>query len=561
MMGFAHTKDLKYGFVTNELVTQKDLMVIPNVPRFFREGDTLELDTKITNLSEGDLSGTVKLMLFDAFSMQPVDVKFKNQDAEKTFKVPKGQSDSVSWTLSIPDDVDTVVYRIAASAGNFSDAEEQAVPILKNRILVTESLPLPVSAKQTKDFQFTKLIDSASSTTIKQYKLTLEFISNPIWYVVQAIPYMMEYPYECLEQLFSRYYANSIAAYIVNQNPSIKQVFQIWQQNANGGNADAFLSNLEKNQELKSLLLEETPWVLNAQNESERKRRIALLFDLNKMAVQLDEALKKLTDGQMPSGAWPWFSGMGENRYITQHIVCGFAYLDRLNVVHVRDNQKIWTMLTNAVQYLDRKLKEDYDRLLQSNTKLDQMNIGYDQVFYLYGRSYFKDIKMDDSLNNALAYYKGQAEKYWLKFNKYMQGMIALALDRAGNHNAAVGIVESIKQYALFSEELGMYWKEEWGYYWYQSPIETQALLIEVFNDILDDQTSVEKMKTWLLKQKQTQDWGTTKATANACYALLLTGKNLLAENKPPEIVIGNTHKITLEPLKMDNIMRQYLNS
>lgn len=554
MMGFAHTRDLKYGFVSNELVTQKDLMVIPNVPRFFREGDTLELETKITNLSNDDLSGKVKLMLFDAFTMQPVDVKFKNQDAEKAFNAPKGQSVSAAWKISIPDDVDTVVYRIVASAGNYSDGEEQAVPILKNRMLVTESLPLPVNAKQTKDFQFTKLINSSQSTTIKQYKLTLEFISNPVWYVVQAIPYLMEYPYECLEQLFSRYYANSIATYIVNQNPNIKRVFDIWQQNAGSGNANAFLSNLEKNQELKLLLLEETPWVLNARDESERKRRIALLFDLNKMTVQLDEALQKIINGQMPSGAWPWFKGMGENRYITQHIVCGFAYLDRLNVVHARENQKIWTMLTKAVQYLDRKLKEDYDLLLKSNVSLDQMHINYDQVFYLYGRSYFKDIKIDDSLSKAFAYYMGQAEKYWLKFNKYMQGMIALSLDRSGKHDAAVGIVQSIKQYALFSEELGMYWKEDWGYYWYQSPIEAQALLIEVFNDILNDQISVEKMKTWLLKQKQTQDWGTTKATANACYALLLTGKNLLTENQPPDIVIGKNNKIIIEPLKMDNI-------
>ncbi|HLP59205.1 MAG TPA: alpha-2-macroglobulin family protein, partial [Candidatus Deferrimicrobium sp.] len=554
MMGFAHTKNLEYGFVNNELVTQKELMVVPNVPRFFREGDTLELNTKITNLSENELNGKVKLMLFDAVSMRPVDDKFKIKDAEKTFKTQKGQSAQAGWTLHIPDDVDTVVCRIVASAGRFSDGEEQAVPILKNRMLVTETLPLPVRAKQTKDFQFKKLIESSGSTSLKQYKLTLEFTANPVWYAVQALPYLMEFPYECLEQIFSRYYANSIAIYIANKNPGIKQVFEIWKRQGSEQGTGALLSNLEKNQELKSLLLEETPWVLNAQDETERKHRIALLFDLSRMAVEQDAALNKLSEGQMPSGAWPWFNGMYENRYITQHIVCGFAYLDRLNVIKVRNNQKVWTMIKNAVLYLDRKLKEDYDLLLKYNAKLDEMQIDYNQVFYLYGRSYFKDIPMDDAVNKAFAYYKGQAEKYWLKFNKYLQGMIALALNRYDNHKTAVAIVESIKEHALYSEEMGMYWKETWSYYWYQMPVETQALLIEVFDEVLNDQKSVEEMKTWLLKQKQTQDWRTTKATANACYALLLKGENWLAENNPPEITLGKERKIIIEPLKMDNV-------
>jgi len=551
MMGFAHTKDLKYGFINNELVTQKELMVVPNVPRFFREGDTLVLTSKITNLSEKELTGKAKLMLFDAATLQPVDAKFKNTTAEKTFTAKKGQSDRVGWTLKIPDDIDTVTYRIVAKAGQFSDGEEQAVPILKNRMLVTESLPLPVRAKQLKEFQFKKLINASKSTTLKHHKLTLEFTANPVWYAVQALPYLMEYPHECLEQIFSRYYANSIASYIVNSNPKIKSVFDIWKS---AEESNALLSNLEKNQELKTLLLEETPWVLNAQNETERKKRIALLFDLNKMASQLDRALRKLQEGQMPSGAWPWFYGMRENRYMTQHIVCGFAHLERLKVIQTRKNKKIWAMMKEAVPYLDRKIKEDYDWLIKHDIDKDKMNISYIHVHYLYARSYFQDIPLDDSINKAFEYYKGQAEEFWLRFNKYSQGMIALALYRYNNHKTATAIAQSIKEHALYSEEMGMYWKESYGYYWYQAPIETHALLIEMFDEVLDDQKSVEEMKTWLLKQKQTQDWRTTKATANACYALLLKGSDWLGEIEPPEITIGKAKKIKIEPRKMDEV-------
>jgi hypothetical protein len=553
MMGFAHTKELEYGFVYNELVTQKDLMVVPNTPRFFREGDTLVYTSKITNLSGEELAGIARLQLFDAVTMQPVDALFKHNDPEKSFTAKKGQSALVSWTLQIPEDLDAVTYRLTAKSGRFSDGEEQAVPILKNRMLVTESLPLPVRAKQTKSFTFKKLTEAAASKTLKHHRLTLEFTSNPVWYAVQALPYLMEYPHECLEQVFSRYYANSMASYIVNSNPKIKKVFDLWKTAAKDSpNADALLSNLEKNQELKTVLLEETPWVLNGQDETQRKQRVALLFDLNNMASQLDRALKKLKEGQMASGAWPWFRGMYESRYITQHIVCGFAHLDKLKVIDARKNNDIWEMLKKAIPYTDKEITEDYQRLLKNDIDLKQNNLGYIQVHYLYARSYFQDIPMDKRDITAFEYYKGQVKEYWVDFSKskYMQGMMALIMKRYKDIETAVAIGESIKEHALYSEEMGMYWKTSYGYFWYQAPIETHALLVEVFDEVLNDQKSVDELKTWLLKQKQTQDWRTTKATVEACYALLLRGEDWLAESRPPEITLGKEHPLTIVPGK-----------
>jgi hypothetical protein len=553
MMGFAHAKNLEYGFVNNYLVTQKDLMVVPNPPRFFREGDTLVFTSKITNLSDKELTGTASLQLLDAVTMRPKDGEFENRAPKQAFTVKKGQSDSVQWRLRIPRGMDAVTYRVIARAGQFSDGEENTIPILKNRMLVTESLPLPVRSRQTKTFTFDKLLKSASSSTIGHHRLTLEFTSNPVWYAVQALPYLMEYPHECIEQIFSRYYANSMASYIVNANPKIKRVFDIWktQMGVEGSpNANALLSNLEKNQELKAVLLEETPWVRNGQNETQRKKRIALLFDLNTMAAQLERALKKLEEGQLPSGGWPWFKGMRESRYITQHIVCGFAHLDALNVIDARQDKRTWKMLNQAVSYLDVQLAEDYRQLLQHDIDLNKNNLGFLHVHYFYARGYFQDIPLDSRDRTAFDYYKGQIKKYWTDFNnsKYLQGMMALIMKRYEEAETAVAIAESIKEHALYSEEMGMYWRSQWGYYWYQAPIETQALLIEVFGEVLNDAKSVDEMKTWLLKQKQTQDWRTTKATAEACYALLLRGEDWLKESRPPEITIGKENPITIIP-------------
>lgn len=550
MLGIAHTKDLQYGLITKELVTQKDLMVEPNAPRFFREGDRMTLTAKITNLSENSLKGQAKLMLMDSATMEPVDAEFKNDKAITPFSVEKDRSTAVSWDISIPREVDAVTYRIVAQAGNFSDGEEKPLPVLKNRILVTESLPLPVRENKTKSFEFEKLVNN-TSPTLSHHRVSLEFTANPVWYAVQALPYMMEYPHECLEQIFSRFYANGIAHYIVNAKPGIKRVFEIWQ---NAEDSNALLSNLEKNLELKSVLLEETPWVLDAKDETERKKRVAMLFDLNRMATEMDRAMQKLKQGQAPSGGWPWFKGMRENRFITQYIVCGFAHLERLGVIDAEKDNIIWSMLKEAVPYLDRQIGEDYQWLLKNDADLEKMHIGHRHIQYLYARSYFGNIPLDDSVKKAHDYYKGQSEKYWLKFNKYMQGMIALAHYRWGNKSLPPKIVLSLKEHALHSEEMGMYWKEPGGFYWYRAPIEKQALLIEVFHEVSKDAESVNAMRTWLLKQKQTQDWGTTKATAAACYALMLRGTDWLEENKMPEITIGKTNPVKLNPLQMDGV-------
>ncbi len=545
MMGFAHTADLKYGMIEKELVTQKELMVIPDPPRFFREGDKISFTTKISNLSDSLLSGTTQLFLYDAITMQPLNIfipSSKNIKGEATsvlsFTASKGQSATAEWNLSIPEGVGAITYKVVAKAGNYSDGEEQTIPVLTNRMLVTETMPLPVRGNQSKAFEFIKLKNSGASTTLRNHKLTLEFTSNPAWYAVQALPYMMEFPYECSEQVFSRYYANAIASHIANSNPKVKAVFDNWKSSS----PDAFLSNLEKNQELKSLMLEETPWVLDAKNESERKKRVALLFDLNKMSNELNGALLKLQKKQVANGAWPWFDGMPDDRYITQYIVEGFGHLDHLGVKNVRGNDKVWEMVKRAVQYLDARIKDDYNHLVEIKVDLSKNQLSAIQIQYLYARSYFKDIAVSSESKKAFDFYKDQSKKFWLNNGEYLEGMIALELNRFDDGNTiSTDILKSLKENSQYSEELGMYWKNNTGgYYWMQAPIETQALMIEAFDEITNDQKAVDDMKVWLLKQKQTQDWKTTKATAEACYSLLLRGTNWLTEQAPVEITIGN---------------------
>jgi len=539
-MGFAHTKDLVYGFTEKEIITQKDLMILPNLPRFFRESDEIEFSAKISNLSKDALNGKSRIEFFDALTMKPVANIFMNNDQNKDFTIAAGQNFAVAWRLKIPEGISAITYRISAESGAFTDAEESTIPVLSNRMLVTESMPLPMRGKQTRNFEFTKLLNSGSSTTLRHQKLTLEFTSNPAWYAVQALPYIMEYPYECAEQVFSRFYANSLATHIANSSPKIKTVFDSWKSEAS---KESLMSNLEKNQELKSLLLEETPWVMDAQNEGERKKRVGLLFDLNKMSNELEAAFNKLSKMQSSNGGWSWFVGMPESHYITQHIVCGMGHLDHLGVKKIRDDEKTFDMIKKAINYCDNEIKKDYDDLKRyyESVELKKNHLSAIAIHYLYARSYFTDVEVPKNCREAFDYYKGQAEKYWLTQSKYEQAMIALALHRYENKTVPKAIVKSLKEFSTTSDEMGMYWKDNTaGFYWYEAPIETQALMIEMFDEVANDQPAVNDLKVWLLKQKQTQDWKTTKATVEAIYALLLRGGDWLASDTLVQIKIAN---------------------
>ena len=363
----------------------------------------------------------------------------------------------------------------------------------------------------------------------------------------------MEYPYDCNEQTFSRYYANALASYIANSNPRIQDVFNQWK------NSDALISNLEKNQELKSLLIQETPWLREAQSETEQKKRIGLMFDLNKMNLELKSALAKLKQNQLNNGAWPWFNGGRPNRYITQHIITGFGHLKHLNAIE--SDHEASQMINKAIQYLDNEFINEYKNLKKFNKNVDlsKDHLSYTQLHYLYMRSFYPEVETSKEVQDIMTYYHGQIKMYWLSKSLYVKGLMALVTYRNGKTETVSKILNSIKENSILNEELGMYWKaNSSSWHWYQAPIETQALLIESFSEAgktIQSETQnlkdIDNMKIWLLKNKQTNKWETTKATTEAVYALLLQGSDWLSVTDAVEVLVGNTK---IEPSKLDNV-------
>lgn len=546
----AHTKTLESATKTLEAVTQKELMVVPNAPRFLREGDQITISSKISNLSDTNLTGQAKLELTDALTGNDITSQLISSDIVENFTVDSKGNTNVSWSLTIPDDVQAVQYKVLATTGAYSDGQQNVLPVLSNRLLVTESMPMWIRSNQTKTFTLDKL-KNTNSSTLKHHNLTLEMTSNPAWYAIQALPYLMEYPYDCNEQTFSKYYANALASHIVNSSPRIKAVFEQWKSQ------DALISNLEKNEELKNILIQETPWLRDAQSETEQQKRIALLFDLNKMNNELQSALNKLKQNQHSNGAWAWFNGGRDNRYITQHIIAGFGHLSKLNVIQ---NDSEESMINKAINYLDKAFVKEYKDLKKYDKDVDlsKDHLSYTQLHYLYMRSFFPEIKASKQVKDIQSYYLSQIQKYWLKRSLYSKGLMALVTHRFDDAKTANKILKSLEETSITSEELGMYWKENTGsWYWYQAPIETQALMIETFAEVgsviqseAKHLETIDNLKIWLLKNKQTNRWKTTKATTEAVYALLLQGSDWLSVTDMVDVTIGNTK---IEPSKLEN--------
>ncbi|MEY3194314.1 MAG: hypothetical protein RIQ78_411, partial [Bacteroidota bacterium] len=491
LLTFAHTKDLQRAVSVKEVVTQKELMIIANPPRFLREGDEIEFAAKVSNLSAEILSGTATLNLLDANTLQPVEREFglapNNRIAR--FSILPGQSGAISWRVKVPDNFPgAVTWQIYADAKSFRDGEENTIPVVSNRMLVTETLPISVRGNQTKKFVFENLKNSKENSSLETHQYTLEFSSNPAWYAVQALPYLMEFPHECSEQIFSRFYANTLASSVVSKMPQIKRVYERWKGTA------AMKSNLSKNQELKYALLEETPWVMDAQNEEQQKQNIALLFDLNRMADERGRAINTLAERQLDSGGWPWFPGGPDSWYITQHIVSGMMHLQKLGAFDPVKDPVSAKMLSRAFGYCDQQIRNQYAKLAEEvrlgRAKFEDDHLDGLAIQYLYARSF-----TEGDQPKEVGYYLSQASTYWLGKGIYQEGMLALALHRMGDKKAAQKIVASLRERATVKEELGMYWPVDWGYYWYQLPVETQALMVEVFGEVAADTKAVEELR------------------------------------------------------------------
>ena len=527
----AHTQDLYFGQNEAQAITQKDLMVQLNLPRFVRRSDKLLLAANVINLTDKELNANISLEVINPETEKVVFAKTSH------LSLGRGAGgEVVEFEISDFSSYELLVCKVIAKAGNFSDGEQRYLPVLPDKVLVTESMPMTVRGNQTRTFNFESIVKNSSK--VETQNLSMEFSANPVWYAVQVLPTFSTPESNNALDYFTAFYVNSLAGFIADSNPKIASVFQQWKQTESG--REALLSNLQKNSELKNLLLEETPWVMAAKDEAEQKKQIALLFDLNMQKNQRELYLNKLWKLQTPNGGFSWFEGMPESRYITQEILLNFGRLDDMTKAGLRTKYKV--QLAQALNYLDLEISKDFSNLKKYNKNYLKENcIGNIQLFYLHVRSEYPDVPVNEKTQEAFKYYTVQSEKYWTSFTLYGKAMMAVVAKRNGNMKVANEILKSLRENALKTDEFGMYWaRNKSGYLWNERPIAVQAAIIEAFAEISKNKSDIEEMKIWLLKQKQTQRWDSPISSINAIYALMLQGDNWLDNEGKVQISVGN---------------------
>jgi hypothetical protein len=540
-LSFAHDEQLRSGSLFDSVVTTKDLMVQPNPPRFLREGDELEFSVKLTNQSPAPQSGTVALHLSDAIDLRSLDEAFGNTTSERSFELAPNSSKSLRWKIKVPDGARPILFKAIAATEKLSDGEEGMLPVLSNRILVTESLPLPIRGPAEKAFEFKKLLESGQSKSLRHQSLTVQMTSQPAWYAVLALPYLMEYPHECSEQVFNRLYANALAKHVATSDPKIERVFSVWRELQ----PEALQSPLSKNEDLKSVLIEETPWLRDAENETQARKNVGLLFERNRLDSELQRAMTKLAQMQGDTGMWPWFPGGPANEYLSLYIVTGFGRLRHMGV-GVDES-----LALRALDRLDAWMQESFERIPSKDRTIEINHLSPAIAMYLYGRSfYLVDRPIAEQYQTGLRFWQSQARAHWLKLSRQSQAHISIGMKRMGDKELPTAIMKSLLENSVSDEEMGRSWRDkEASWWWYHAPIETQAMMIEAFDEVAGNQEVVEECKVWLLKQKQTQDWKTTKATADAVYALLGRGANWLASDSLVQVQVAN---LVVEPEQVE---------
>ncbi len=529
----AHDAALRSGVLSDTCIAAKDLMVEPLVPRFLREGDVVEIPVKVSNKSTGRLTGQVRFELTDARTGVGRNELVATSQSQ-AFDLAAGESKPVFFTVKVADGTETLRYLATGSAGAASDGEEAMLPVLPRRVLVAETVPITVRGPGEKRIVVERLAKPAD--TIESQSLVIQAASNPAWYAVLALPAIMEESDESTETLFTRLYANSLARHLATRDPRIAKVFEQWK------GTKALESPLEKNTDLMKTLLAETPWVREAVDEQQARARIALLFDANRAANEVQAAFTRLDTLRNADGGWPWFPGGGTCDSVTLGIIAGFGRL-RASGVEIDVQPAVGT-----IGWLDNRLVEEK----RWAEKVEEPVLTPIGAFALYSRSFFKeDVPLAGPAAEAHAWGLDVGKKRWMKIDhRRSQGHLAIALKRAGDKQTALSIIDSLKQRSTgldgkldfnVGNWQGMWWRDPhpvwWS--WASAPIETQSIMIEAFDEVAGDAAAVEGLKAWLLSQKRTSRWEGNRATADAVAALLGRGDDLLASQETVTVTVG----------------------
>lgn len=540
LMFLAHTKEARAATLEKEVVTQKEFSVTPNYPRFLREGDELNLQSKLSNLTSKKLNGFAQLQILDAFTNEDITEKFglstltavAGYNKEQAFSVDENGNSALTWKIKVPKNLSSIIMKIVAKAGQYSDGEQKAVAVLPNRMLVTDAVPVFVKEGETKIFELENL-KNANSMTISNVSNTLELTTNPIWEIMFALPSLKNDQNNSADVIFNKWFADVLASEIFKANPKMKTVFEEYQ------NKGLLNSNLEKNQELKQLLLEETPWVLESRDENEQMQKLALLFDANTMKNSINQDWSDFSKLQNPDGGFSWYQGYPSSYSTSLYILKNLGKINSWLKDNVKDyqNSEQNELVKKLVGYVDNEINKYVDvkdKNIWTNWALD----------YLDTRNYWEKeypLKGRGAALKSLVKQKAKTAKL-TDFTFFGLHRAALLMNDYGLKEVSDKVMNYLKETSVDSKTQGVYWKQnldDWG--WFSSKVVNHAGALEAFNKLKsNDQKFIEDMKIWLITQKGVNSWGSSRGTSEVIFTILNSGKSWTsAESDKATIVWG----------------------
>lgn len=535
----AITKDVRSGSVSMRAKTSKDLLVRPYVPRFFREGDAAELRVVLTNGADKELKGELPLDLFDPATQKSVSGDWALKESKKAFTLPPKGSQTLSFKVTTPRKVGEVAFKAVGTAGSWTDGEVRVLPVLPSRLHLSQSRFVVSRGAGEKAITFEELLASTDKS-LQSEQLVVTVDAQLFEAVLAALPYLLEYPYECTEQTLNRFLSAGIVSAVMKKYPDVAK-----RMAAHAGRSTP-LEQFNRPDANRKAQLEETPWLIEAKGgEAPASAKVLRVLDPKVANASRDAALQKLQEMQNHDGGFPWFPGGPSSLYMTLYLLNGFSRGVEYGVALPK------SMVQRAWYYVGQQLRDDKRR---STFWTDDTAPAAWLTFLAYVWTAYPDATWTGgAVTDAdLKLVIDRSFAKWRELSPYMKGMLAVTLARRDRVADGRKVFESVMDSAKSDERLGVYWApEDKSWLWYRDSIETHAMALQTLSALSPKDERRGGLVQWLFLNKKLNQWKSTRATAEVIYALVkyLDAEGQLSVAETPKVsVVTPSKSFAFEP-------------
>jgi alpha-2-macroglobulin len=533
----AVTRDLKGGSLRKETQTIKDLMVRPYVPRFLREGDRADLKVVVNNATDKKMSGRVSIEILDASTQTAASGEFglPAGGASAEFEANGKASGTVTFPISAPRRVGTYSFKVTASTGSTSDGELRPVPVLPGRLHLVQSRFVTLKPGATRTMTFQDMAAGGDPSLVNE-QLVVTVDAQLFESVLNALPYLVHYPYECTEQTLNRFVPTAIVSSLFRDYPAVAKMAQELSRR------DTRLETWSEPDPNRAMALEETPWLEIARGGRDAGGELARILDPKIAKAEEEAALAKLVKAQTASGGFPWWPGGPPSPYMTVYILHGFASSLEFGGPAPREAvEKAWA-------YAARYVREELDRCIALDGCWEFATfLNYTMSSYPDPSWYAKAFTPAD--RKRLMDF---SFRHWKQHSPYLKAQLALVLQRAGRADDARLVWDSVMDSSKTDPDLGTYWaREDRSWLWYNDTIETQAFALRTLSELSPKDPRRDGLVQWLFLNKKLNQWKSTKATAEviASLARYLKAEGALSAREAVSVSVGKEKvTFTFEP-------------